>query len=344
MRPVRVVIYGVGVMGSLTARMCLERGVEIVGAVARSAEKVGRDLGEVIGLDEPLGVLIRADPEALLQESRPDVALVSVSSLLSTMAPHFRLCVTNGVDVITLEEESLFPWHSSPVLAAQVDSWAKAGNASVIATGLQDVYWFELPRTLMSAATVVRAMRGRSTWNSDDYGPEVASSLFIGEKPDRLVESGALHGQERRSVSSALYALAAAHGLDVIGDRCVTSPLVADRDVESASDLVVSAGRVLGLSHRVTVETQQGIELELEMAGYLHARDESSVNMWTLTGVPDLTVITDPFAGHEATCAAVVNRIADVLAAEPGLLSIDMLPPMRHRHGPVLVSDVDPGR
>ena len=48
-RPVRAVVYGVGEMGSIVTRLLVERGAEIVGAIARSDSKVGRDLGEVAG-------------------------------------------------------------------------------------------------------------------------------------------------------------------------------------------------------------------------------------------------------------------------------------------------------
>ncbi len=59
MRPVRAIVYGVGAMGSIMARLMLDKGVEIVGAVGRSPEKVGRDLGEVAGLGRPTGVTSR---------------------------------------------------------------------------------------------------------------------------------------------------------------------------------------------------------------------------------------------------------------------------------------------
>ena len=43
MRRIKAVVYGVGSMGSVATRMMLEKGVDIVGALARSPEKVGHD-------------------------------------------------------------------------------------------------------------------------------------------------------------------------------------------------------------------------------------------------------------------------------------------------------------
>ena len=45
----RVLMYGVGSVGSTMTRMLLERGATIVGAVAASQEKNGKDVGSFSG-------------------------------------------------------------------------------------------------------------------------------------------------------------------------------------------------------------------------------------------------------------------------------------------------------
>jgi 4-hydroxy-tetrahydrodipicolinate reductase len=48
MEKVKVLVYGVGVVGGLIAKCLLEKeGVEIVGAADVDRKKVGKDLGEV---------------------------------------------------------------------------------------------------------------------------------------------------------------------------------------------------------------------------------------------------------------------------------------------------------
>lgn len=337
-RPARAVIYGVGEMGSLAARLCVDRGVEIVGAIARSPGKAGRDLAEVIGLSEALDVSVRTDAEALLTEARADVAIVSVASRLEVMQPHFELCAAAGTNVLTLEEESFFPWAHSPALAGEVDAMARQHGISIVATGLQDAFWFDAVRNLMAGANRVDAVRGRSTWNSDDYGPTVEASLLIGQDPSEVSARGVFDQSDRRTVAAALHAIAAAHGLSVIGCSNEVFPVIAERETQSpVTGRVVHAGRILGIANLVTLKTQQGIELSLEMAGYLHGPDETSVNEWHLTGEPNLTVRTDPFPGREVTCTALLNRVPDVIRARPGLLSIDQLPPPRYRHGPLTI-------
>jgi len=108
MRDVRAIVYGVGAMGSILTRLLLDKEVQIVGAVGRSPKKVGRDLGEVAGLGRDLGVVIESDPGPVLARGA-DIAVVCVSSYLESMRDHFAVCLEHGVNVVTIEEETVFP-------------------------------------------------------------------------------------------------------------------------------------------------------------------------------------------------------------------------------------------
>jgi len=66
MREVKLIQYGVGAMGSLMVKTALKRkGLRVVGAIDMG-KKVGVDLGEAIGLDNKLGILISGDPQTLV--------------------------------------------------------------------------------------------------------------------------------------------------------------------------------------------------------------------------------------------------------------------------------------
>lgn len=80
MREVRAVVYGVGAMNSIATRLLLDKGVSIVGAIARSPEKVGRDLGEVASLGRTLGVRVESDADEVLGGRSVDIAVIAVSS------------------------------------------------------------------------------------------------------------------------------------------------------------------------------------------------------------------------------------------------------------------------
>src|ERR1700735_2252860 len=79
MRRITAVVYGVGAMNSIATRLMLEKGVDIVGAIARSSEKVGRDLGEVAGLGYETGVIVEDDPERVLSTRTADIAVIAIA-------------------------------------------------------------------------------------------------------------------------------------------------------------------------------------------------------------------------------------------------------------------------
>src|SRR5687767_13585851 len=63
---IRVVCYGLGPIGIGIARLALARaGVEIVGAIDLDPQKIGRDLGALVGSADA-GVIISGDATAVL--------------------------------------------------------------------------------------------------------------------------------------------------------------------------------------------------------------------------------------------------------------------------------------
>jgi 4-hydroxy-tetrahydrodipicolinate reductase len=75
-RPIRVIQYGLGPIGSAIARHVVERsGIELVGAVDIDPQKVGRDAGLVIGLERSLGFPVHARLADALAQAPADYGL-----------------------------------------------------------------------------------------------------------------------------------------------------------------------------------------------------------------------------------------------------------------------------
>ena len=89
---IRVLMYGLGPIGAAVARQVASRkGFQIVGAVDIDRNKVGLDLGEVIGLDRKLRVRITNDAAGAIKASKPDVAVLCTSSSLKNVMPQWSL-------------------------------------------------------------------------------------------------------------------------------------------------------------------------------------------------------------------------------------------------------------
>jgi 4-hydroxy-tetrahydrodipicolinate reductase len=88
----------------------------------------------------------------------------------------------------------------------------------------------------------------------------------------------------------------------------------------------IKAGDATGMSAVVTTKTNEGVEIITECIGKVYAPDEFDSNEWTIEGEPDTTVVINRPATVELTCATIVNRIPDVVAAKPGYVTTEKMP------------------
>jgi 4-hydroxy-tetrahydrodipicolinate reductase len=91
------------------------------------------------------------------------------------------------------------------------------------------------------------------------------------------------------------------------------------------------AGDELGMSAVVTVQTYQGPVIETQCIGKIYGPGDQDCNDWTLRGEPETIIKMVRPASIEVTCATIVNRLPDLLAAPPGFFTTDKMPPVRYQ-------------
>ncbi len=70
---IRVLQFGLGPIGQACVRTLVEKaGVELTGAVDIDPAKVGKDVGDVVGLKTKLGIAVRSDA-ALMREIKEGI-------------------------------------------------------------------------------------------------------------------------------------------------------------------------------------------------------------------------------------------------------------------------------
>ena len=106
-RKVKVVQYGVGKMSLYTMRYVYEKGAEIVGAIDVNPNVIGKDIGEILGTENK-GVTVTSAENAkeMLEQVRPDVAIVTTMSLIKDVEDALILCAELGINAITTCEEA----------------------------------------------------------------------------------------------------------------------------------------------------------------------------------------------------------------------------------------------
>ena len=131
-------IYGVGFYGMEAVRILVRKGWPIVAAVNRAGPKIGKDLGQLVGLNEDLGVIIQDCETADYAAPRADIALVVQTERLGLNFAAYRRLLGAGINVICHGSESYFPQASDPELAEQIDNLAKQSGVTFTGTGIWD--------------------------------------------------------------------------------------------------------------------------------------------------------------------------------------------------------------
>ena len=337
MNGLKIVQYGCGKMSVYTMRYVIDNGGEIVGAVDINPSVIGKDIGDIMGTDKK-GVVVEnvANAEQMLMTLKPDCVIVTTMSLLADVEDALMLCAKCGVNAITTCEEAFYPMNSNPTLTTKIDQIAKENNCTITGSGYQDAFWGNLITTLVGASHNITKIKGSSSYNVEDYGIALAKAHGAGltkEEFDAQVASAdEISDEERQKViESGAYApsymwnvngwLCDKLGLTVISQRQKCVPQFNDYDIESSTlGMTVKAGMATGMSAVVTTETKEGITLETECIGKVYNKDEFDRNAWTVYGEPDTTLVIENPDTVRLTCATVVNRIPDVIKAEPGFV------------------------
>lgn len=319
-------------MGLAATRFLVENGVDVAGAIARRPDKVGRDLGELAGLGRKLGVLVADDADEVLSSAQPDIVLHATRSTMDEISGQLATCVRHGANVLTIAEEALYPWETSPGLAAELDALAREHGVTITGSGHQDATQVGMVIPLLGMAHRITSVHARQTWNADDYGADAVSSKHIGESVEDFTLAANDPDRPPAFGKNILAAVAAASGLTPRKWKSSTTPIVADEDRPSAAlGRTLEAGTVIGYSDFEVLETEEGPTFTFEMSGYVYGEGESDVSEWTVTGEPDLYLSNGDVPTAVDTCTQWVNRIPDVLNAEPGFVTVDRLPPLRYR-------------
>ena len=351
-RKIKIVQFGTGKMAVFTMRYAIEHGCEVVGAIDINPNVIGKDIGEVMNTDN-YGVKVTSldNAKEMLQEVKPDVAIVTTMSLLNDVYDALMLCAKLGINAITTCEEAFYSWNSNPKTTQAIDIIAKHTGCTITGSGYQDIYWGELISAIAASTHKITKIKGSSSYNVEDYGIALAEAhgagLTLDEFDEKIASVDRISDEERQAlINNGEYSpsymwnvngwLASKLGLTVKSQTQKCVPQTHSEDINSSTlGMTVKAGDATGMSAVVTTETEEGIIIESECIGKVYADTDFDKNEWTVFGEPDTTITVNRPATVELTCATIVNRLPDLINAEPGFITTEKMDELKYRVKPL---------
>src|SRR5574344_1520902 len=263
-RKVRVVQFGTGKMAVYTMRYVFEKGGEVVGAIDVNPQKIGKDIGEIMGEEKKdVTVVSLEDAEEMLRHSKPDICIIETMSLLKDLKEAMMLCAKLGINAISTCEEAFFPWNSNPTLTKEIDDMAKQTGCTITGSGYQDIYWGQLITSIAGSTQKITKIKGSSSYNVEEYGIALAevhgAGLTLDEFDKKIASADNISEKQRQEIiNKGEYTpsymwnvngwLCSKLGLTIISQTQKTVPQTHNEDIYSNTlQMTVKAGDATGM-------------------------------------------------------------------------------------------------
>jgi 2,4-diaminopentanoate dehydrogenase len=338
----RVVQWTTGHVARFATRAVIEHpDLDLVGCFAHSADKVGRDVGELVGVD-PVGVAATDDVDALVALA-PDVVVYNPLLQVAEVPGHVALLerlLHAGINVVTASNLVTGRWWGAE---ARLDEAGRAGGASLFGSGVNPGF---INAFALTAASVCSSVRGISIWEEAECSGYDSADLWKTVGFARAADDPATIEMARRGTNVfedtvAMMADALALPLDEI--RFAPEIAVANEELDLGF-MVIPKGHVAGLKNRWLGIASGREVIEL---GTVWKMTEDVTPNWPIRHgwhieVDGLPVVRAHVAGGPPadetssevlmglamimTAMPLVHAIPHVVAARPGVVTYKDLP------------------
>ncbi|ERI90348.1 dihydrodipicolinate reductase domain protein [Clostridiales bacterium oral taxon 876 str. F0540] len=331
MDKVKVIMCGLGAMGSGMAKMILDKeGIEIVAAIDSSENKIGKELGEVLGIDNNLKVIVSGNFEETINNTKADVVILAIDSFVKNVYPYIKHIVVNKINCITIAEEMAYPYTADKILSEEMDKLAKENNVTILGTGVNPGFVLDtLIITLSAACRKVHSITASRINDLSPFGTTVMRTQGVGttvEDFEKGIKDGTIVGHIGFKQSIPMIAKALGIEIDEIIET--REPIVSNTYRETPY-VKVEPGMVAGCAHIGYGMKNGKAVITLEHPQQIHPESEGvdTGDYIYIKGDPDMHMSIKPETpGGIGTMAVAVNMIPQVIASSAGLKTMVDLP------------------
>ena len=340
---IKVILNGLGAVGQNAGRLVVKRPyLECVAAVDIDSAKIGKDLGEVLGLDRKLGVKVSSSIDSVIAQTSADIVFDATCSLLKEIQKILFTSIKAGLNFVSICEELGYPAAGHPELAHEIDELAKSHSVTVLGTGINPGFIQDLvPLFFTGPCEEVKSITEMRAANTAGIGATALSHAFcVGESPEEF---------ERRLAAGTLIAHTG-HPEQIMMIADALGWKIADIRREKVKSWVSKTRRQGAF---ITVEPSSICSVEMVTTGYRENGAKAITLGFTLLFEPSaeavkedaenglkqgdfLSIEGEPNIEAEVkgitnavlvTAAHAVNAIPYVVQARPGLLTQKDFPP-----------------
>jgi hypothetical protein len=325
----RVVQWTTGKIGAEAIRgIVAHPELELVGAYAFSLDKVGRDVGDLCGLD-PIGVVASGDVDALLALEPDCVSYMPYRPDFD----HVVRILESGANVVTTLY-MLAGWGNGDAVHDRIVAAAERGGASLLAGGIYPGHANNVAMALSAMCARVDGISLLESLELSTYHNEKMFRVmgFDGEVGDPAIVE--LCEATNGSFKDCVRTMAHEMGVELDEVHFDVEFAAADRTLDFGF-MTIGEGRIAGIKGVVS-----GIVggVPRFRCGFAWALGEEMSPRWPITHGYSIEIAGDPDVhctfsrvdterGGELTVAMpVVNAIPDVCAAPPGIVNFQALP------------------
>ena len=305
----RVVLCGMGAIGTEIIAYLSKRSHEIVGVVDSDPVKAGRTVAELTGL--PVAVRVSGSLKDVQLEGA-DVAIFSTGSRIKDLVDDIVYAATAGLDVVTTSEEMAYPEYAGGDVVATLHRLALDRGVTILGVGVNPGFVMDLvPSLVLSASKSPTSVHVVRSVDVSKRRRQLQAKTGVGHtraKFEKEMESGVLgHGGLVESAHLIAHALG--------------KPL---RELKHGVFPVVGS-EVYEMGVRQFAEGRAGdclIRLDLEMT-----MTSADFDVVEVKGDPEIKLRFEKGVfGDSATVALTVHAAERVARAKPGLITVLDIP------------------
>lgn len=319
-----VYIFGIGEIGKGVLKNLLRReGIKIKGVIDIDPEKIGKSLYEIVGIKEFSDIYVESDAEKVLEREK-GIVLHLTGSFVKDVFDQYMLILDKGHSIITTTEEMTDPYLKYPEIAEKIDRKAKEKGVTLLPTGVNPGFAMDfLPSIFSGIFEEINSIKVERINNASKrrypLQRKIGSGLSREEFNDKWQKREIGHVGLLESGSILIKIL----GLKIKSIEETCEPKIAKRLIKTKY-FEVKKGKVCGIIHKVKVETEEKIDIELLLEMSLDAKNPR--DRIIIEGKPTLELkVKGGIKGDEATSSIVTNWIKKIDNLPKGLLTLDKL-------------------